>query len=208
VRGHHPEAWFLAEVIHGDYAAFVADSTVDSLTQYELWKATWSALSDRNLFELAHALERHDTLLETFVPQTFVGNHDVSRIASQITDPALRPLPLVVLMTVAGIPSIYAGDEQGFTGTKREREYGDDEVRPPFPVSPAELSRLGEPVLALHRQLVGLRRRHPWLVRARTQVQELTNTQLRYRSHSPDGAVTVTLDLDAAPESAWTVQEG
>ncbi len=208
VRGHHPEAWFLAEVIHGDYAAFVADSTVDSLTQYELWKATWSALNDRNLFELAHALERHDTLLETFVPQTFVGNHDVSRIASQITDPALRPLPLVVLMTVAGIPSIYAGDEQGFTGTKREREYGDDEVRPPFPVSPAELSRLGEPVLALHRRLVGLRRRHPWLVRARTQVQELTNTHLRYRSHSPDGAVTVTLDLDAAPESAWTVQEG
>ncbi len=208
VREQHPEAWFLAEVIHGDYAAFVTESTVDSLTQYELWKATWSALQDRNLFELAHALDRHDALLNSFVPQTFVGNHDVSRIATRITDPTLRLLPPVVLMTVAGIPSIYAGDEQGFTGTKREREYGDDEVRPPFPASPAELSALGAPVLAVHRELVALRRRHPWLVRARTDVLELTNTRLQYRSHAAGGALTVTLDLDGAPDAVWTVQEG
>lgn len=207
VRPHHPEAWFLAEVIHGDYADFVAQSTVDSLTQYELWKAIWSSLNDRNLFELAHALDRHDSLLEEFVPQTFVGNHDVSRIATQVSEPALRPLALVVLMTVAGIPSIYAGDEQGFTGTKREQEFGDDEVRPRFPDSPAQLSRLGEPVLEMHRQLVSLRRRHPWLVRARTEVQELTNTRLRYRSSAPEGALTVTLDLEVDPDSMWSVQD-
>ena len=28
---------------------------LDSVTQYELWKAIWSALNDRNLFELGHA---------------------------------------------------------------------------------------------------------------------------------------------------------
>ena len=46
VRAEHPDAWFVAEVIHGDYPAFVQESTVDSVTQYELWKAIWSSLTD------------------------------------------------------------------------------------------------------------------------------------------------------------------
>jgi glycosidase len=207
VRPQHPDAWFLAEVIHGDYAQFVTDSTVDSVTQYELWKAIWSALNDRNLFELAHALRRHDAMLDTFVPQTFVGNHDVTRLATRVQDPALRPLALVVLMTVAGVPSIYAGDEQGFTGTKREEEFGDDEVRPPFPEHPSQLSTLGEDVLALHRELLGLRRRNPWLVRARTQVLETTNTSLRYESAADGHRLVVSLALDGATGGGWDVAE-
>ena len=208
VRQRHPQAWFVAEVIHGDYAAFVAESSVDSVTQYELWKAVWSSLNDRNLFELAHALDRHDALLDGFVPQTFVGNHDVTRIATRVQDAALRPLALVVLLTVAGVPSIYAGDEQGFTGTKREREYGDDEVRPVFPAHPSELSTLGADVLALHRELIGLRRRHPWLVRARTRVVELTNTTLRYQSAADGRRLTVSLDLAAPDGRGWSVEDG
>lgn len=39
VRARHPDCWFEAEVLHGDYAAFVRDSTADTVTQYELWKA-------------------------------------------------------------------------------------------------------------------------------------------------------------------------
>lgn len=53
VRSRHPDAWLVGEVIHGDYVAFARDSGVDSVTQYELWKATWSALNDGNFFELA-----------------------------------------------------------------------------------------------------------------------------------------------------------
>ena len=56
VRAEHPDAWFVAEVIHGDYPAFVQESAVDSVTQYELWKAIWSSLYDRNLWELAWSL--------------------------------------------------------------------------------------------------------------------------------------------------------
>ena len=43
-------------MIHGDYPEFVASSGLDSVTQYELWKAIWSGLNDHNLFELGHAL--------------------------------------------------------------------------------------------------------------------------------------------------------
>ena len=48
VRRVHPQAWFLAEVIHGDYGAFAAASGVDSVTQYELWKAIWSSINYTN----------------------------------------------------------------------------------------------------------------------------------------------------------------
>lgn len=44
-----------------------------------------------NLFELAHALERHDGYLKAFVPLTFVGNHDVTRIASRLKDERTCP---------------------------------------------------------------------------------------------------------------------
>src|SRR4029453_4474769 len=81
VRERHPAAYFVGEVIHGDYADFVARSTLGSVTQYELWKAIWSALNEGNFYELDHALSRHNGFLDAFVPLTFVGNHDVTRRA-------------------------------------------------------------------------------------------------------------------------------
>ena len=141
VHAQHPDAWLLGEVIHGDYSSFVAKAGVDSVTQYELWKATWSSLNDRNFYELAWALQRHEELLETFVPQTFLGNHDVTRIATQLVDPRHLPHALVLLLVaVAGIPSIYAGDEQGMVGLKEQREGGDDAIRPAFPDHPEALA--------------------------------------------------------------------
>src|SRR6201999_4123777 len=63
VRSRHPDAWIFGEVIHGDYVAFVHETGVDSVTQYELWKAIWSSLNSRNFFELAWALKRHNAFL-------------------------------------------------------------------------------------------------------------------------------------------------
>jgi hypothetical protein len=86
VRAAFPEAYFVGEVIHGDYAEIVRTSHLDAVTQYELWKAIWSCLNDRNFFELAWALDRHNRYLGSFCPLTFVGNHDVTRLASRLTD--------------------------------------------------------------------------------------------------------------------------
>ena len=102
IRADHPDAYIVGEVIHGDYAGIVRDTGMDAVTQYELWKAIWSALNDRNLFELAHALERHDGYLDTFVPLTFVGNHDVTRIASRLSDERHLPHALAILFTCGG----------------------------------------------------------------------------------------------------------
>ncbi|MEI2778532.1 MAG: alpha-amylase family protein [Tetrasphaera sp.] len=174
VRESHPDAYILGEVIHGDYPAFVAGSGVDSVTQYELWKAIWSSLQSVNFWELSHALGRHDGFLDSFVPQTFLGNHDVTRIATQIGDARHIGHAYAVLLTLGGTPSIYYGDEMGYTGTKEQRVGGDDQVRPVMPRSPSELA-LGHEVFAIVRELVCLRRRHPWLHRGRTRDLVLTN---------------------------------
>src|SRR5579875_2055979 len=196
VRGDHPDAWFVGEVIHGDYAAIVAESGLDSVTQYELWKATWSSLNDRNLFELAWALDRHNGFAEAFLPLTFVGNHDVTRIASRIGDERHLAHALVILFTVAGAPSVYAGDEQAFRGVKYDREGGDDEIRPAFPASPDGLAPHGWPVYRLHQDLIGLRRRHPWLARARTRVLHLENEALAYEAADPAGQARLAVLLN------------
>jgi len=201
VRERHPEAWFVGEVIHGDYAGVVRGSTMDSVTQYELWQGIWHGIVDRNFFETAHALERHVALLETFAPLTFVGNHDVTRIASAV-GPELVPHALAILLAVAGVPSVYALDEYAATGVKEQREGGDDAVRPelpPQPPDPAGLPSHAAAVLAAHRDLLALRGRLPWLVRAHTDVLHLANRELVLRTGSGFGAVVVALSLDDEP---------
>lgn len=201
VRANHPQAWIFGEVIHGDYPAIVRESGMDSTTQYELWKSIQHSLETDNFFELDWNLQRHNAFLDTFVPQTFIGNHDVTRIASQIGQPKAL-LALAVLMTVGGVPSIYYGDEQGYTGIKQERFGGDDDIRPKFPDSPTELSTLGEPVYRAHQDLIGLRRRNSWLVEARTEALTLENTRYVYRSTSADGTHSITVDLDITDSKA------
>ncbi len=88
-----------------DYARYVEASGIDSVTQYELWKAIWSSLNDQNLFELAHTLKRHAELLPTFLPQIFLRNYDLTRIASRLDDDrhiACVHLPVVAAEVLAG----------------------------------------------------------------------------------------------------------
>ncbi|HEY3511105.1 MAG TPA: alpha-amylase family glycosyl hydrolase [Kribbella sp.] len=189
------DVWYFGEVIHGDYTAYVEKSGLDSVTQYELWKAIWSSLNDRNFFELSYALGRHNALLETFVPQTFVGNHDVTRLASRLEDERHLGHALAILFTVGGVPSVYAGDEQAFRGLKEERAGGDDAIRPAFPSDPDELAPHGWATYRLHQELISVRRRHPWLVRARTSVEHLTNTAIALRSTHGDEWVLLLLNV-------------
>jgi cyclomaltodextrinase len=195
VHAAHPTAWLVGEVIHGDYTSFVEGGGLDSVTQYELWKAVWSSLNDRNLFELAWTLERHDGLLDHFVPLTFVGNHDVTRIASRLTDPGLLGHALAVLFGVAGVPAVYYGDEQAFRGVKEDRPGGDDAVRPAFPATPDALAPHGLPVFRTHQELIGVRRRNAWLTGAHITVDHVANEQLAFTSRTSEGEVCVLLNL-------------
>ena len=199
VRERYPDAWFVGELIHGDYAAVVDAAGFDSATQYELWKAIWSGINDGNFFELDWALQRHNEFLGSFAPLTFIGNHDVTRIASQLENPDHLAQALVILLTVGGVPSVYAGDEFGFRGVKEERYGGDDAVRPEFGSPPMQLDEFGARVWALHQYLIGLRRRHPWLHAASTTALRLENRQYVYATRNGDDVLLVALNIDDQP---------
>jgi len=209
VREAFPRAWFLGEMIHGDYAAYAAEAGLDSITQYEVWKAVWSSLNDRNFYELDHALGRHNAFMDGELAQTFVGNHDVSRLATILNDDRHFSHALAVLFCVGGVPSVYYGDEQGFRGLKEDREGGDDAIRPAFPASPAGLLPDGWRYYRLHQRLIGFRRRHPWLVRARTAAEQLEPSALALRLRGEgDGEQALLLLNTGDAEFKFAVDAG
>ena len=209
VREDYPDAWFLGEVIHGDYSRFVTDSTVDSVTQYELWKAIWSSIKDKNLFELDWALRRHNEFLKIFTPNTFIGNHDVTRIASTIGSEA-AVTAAAILLSVGGIPSIYYGDEQGFTGVKEQRLGGDDDIRPAFPGQPFQLAEWGRHIFRAHQDLIGFRRRDPLLANSTNTMLSLENRRCAYRASAANGTqhLDIEIDLSATPTATIKDQNG
>jgi cyclomaltodextrinase / maltogenic alpha-amylase / neopullulanase len=198
VRQAFPEAWFVGEIIHGDLPARVLDAGFDSVTQYELWKAIWSSLNDGNFHELDWALVRHSEFLDTFIPMTFVGNHDVTRIASRLENTRHLEHALVILLTTGGTPSVYAGDESAYRGIKEERFGGDDAVRPEFTSPLMGVDDQGRDVFRLHQYLIGLRRRHPWLHTARTSPLQLANRQYVYATRNGSDVLLVALNIDDA----------
>ena len=200
VRRCHPHAWLMGEVIHGDYGRFVAESDLSSLTQYELWKAVWSSLNDRNLHELAWSIRRHERWHGRFLPTTFIGNHDVTRIASRLADARHLAHAVALLALLPGVPCIYAGDEQGFRGIKEQRAGGDDEIRPAFPATPEGLAPWGAATFELHQRLFGLRRRLPWLAQARASLTASSGSQAELVVEGGAGErVRLALNLDDEP---------
>ena len=139
LHGLRDDVWLLGEVIHGDYASFLADGMLDSITNYECYKGLWSSFNDQNFHEIGHSLSRlfgPGGLLTGAgrsgrLPYTFADNHDVSRIASTLRDPGhLFPL-YGLLWTMPGIPSVYYGSEYALEGRKED---GDTALRPPATV--------------------------------------------------------------------------
>ena len=78
------------------------------------------------------------------------------------------------------------------------RVRGDDAIRPQFPSSPADLSPLGESTYRLHQELIGLRRRHPWLHRARTTTAPDQHDAV-YEVRAGDHRLVTALNLDDTP---------
>lgn len=207
VRAEFGEAVFLGEVIHGDYPRLAADGHLDSVTQYELWKAIWSSLADRNFWELDWALSRHAEFCAALLPNTFIGNHDVDRIASTL-GPDGAALAVAILFSLPGMPSVYYGDEQGFTGVKGSGQHADDPLRPPLPDGPDALAPDGWWLYRLYQQLIGLRRRNPWLATGELSVIGKDNTWIEYRVAGGDQELIARIALEPNPQFALRVNGG
>ena len=126
--------FLLGEILGGDYNRIMNDEMCHSVTNYECYKGIFSALNSENLFEIIHSLLRQFgpeqwTLYKGKHLWSFVDNHDVSRIASNISNPAHLPLAYTFIYSMPGMPIVYYGSEWGFKASKSE---GDPALRPAF----------------------------------------------------------------------------
>lgn len=149
--------WLMGEVIHGDYARYINEAKIDSVTNYELHKGLYSGHNDHNYFEIAHTIRRefdqNGGIYRGMKLYSFVDNHDVDRIASKLNVPGHIYPVYTLLYTLPGIPSIYYGSEWGIQG--RKEGGNDDPLRPAVDIEEALKdvpdSRLLEWVKALGR---------------------------------------------------------
>ena len=126
--------YLIGEMIHGNYNDLVRDDMLHSATNYECYKGLYSSFNCMNMFELMHSLMRQfgedgQGIYRGKHLLSFVDNHDVTRIASILTNEKHLPLLYGALMGMPGIPCIYYGSEWGAKGDKSQ---GDPALRPCF----------------------------------------------------------------------------
>jgi len=131
-NGLKPEFALVGETLHGDYNVWMNDNACHSVTNYECYKGMYSSFNCANMHEISYSLNRQ------FGPEnwclytgkhllSFIDNHDVSRIASILTDKNHLPLIYSLLFAMPGVPSVYYGSEWGIEGSKSD---GDAALRP------------------------------------------------------------------------------
>ena len=131
VKAIKPDFWMYGEIIGGDYNRWANPDTLDSVTNYEIYKGLYSSHNDRNYFEFAHSMDREYGnwgIYKNLYLYNFADNHDVSRVASIIRDKALLKNIYTMLFTMPGAPSIYYGSEFAVEGMIQKGR-SDDDVR-------------------------------------------------------------------------------
>lgn len=129
-----PDFFLVGEMLHGDYNRLMNDSMLHSVTNYECYKGLFSSFNSMNMFEIVHSLLRQFgpenwTLYRGKHLLCFVDNHDVSRIASNLTNEQHLPLIYALCFGMPGIPCVYYGSEWGAKANKSE---GDPALRACF----------------------------------------------------------------------------
>lgn len=123
--------FMVGEMLHGDYNQMMNDAMLHSATNYECYKGLHSSFNSMNMFEINHSLMRQFgpenwTLYKGKHLLSFVDNHDVSRIASVLTNEKHLPLIYALCFGMPGIPCVYYGSEWGAKANKSE---GDPALR-------------------------------------------------------------------------------
>ena len=111
-----PDFVLIGETLHGDYNQIVNDEMLDSCTNYECYKGLYSSFNSMNMFEIAHSLHRQFGGEPWCIYRgkhlvNFADNHDVSRLASILTEKRHLAPAYGVLFGMSGIPCLYYGSE-------------------------------------------------------------------------------------------------
>ena len=198
VQDLKPDFALIGEVLFGDYNLIVNDSMLHSCTNYECYKGLYSSFNSMNLFEIAHSLHRQFGADQWCIYRgkhlmTFADNHDVTRLASILTNKKHIPLAYGLMFGMPGIPCLYYGSEWGQTGEKApDNDYA---LRPCFEKPmPNELTDY-------IKKLFAVRQKSDALCNGAYKNIVIQNHQLVFERHSDKEHIIVAVN---ASENAYT----
>ncbi len=190
--------FLVGEMVHGQYQRWANPEMLHSVTNFECYKGLYSSFNSMNMFEICHSLKNR------FGPENwcefrglhllnFVDNHDVTRIASILTEPKHLPLVYTMLFGMPGIPCVYYGSEWGVKGNKSE---GDPALRPA--IDKPEWNELTDLIARLARA----HRESKALQYGDIKVPVLTNRQCVLQRDYDGERVFVAVNADSQPFTA------
>ena len=190
-----PDFFLLGEMLHGDYNRLMNDSMLHSVTNYECYKGLYSSFNSMNMFEINHSLLRQFgpenwTLYKGKHLLSFVDNHDVTRVASILSNEKHLPLIYAMCFGMPGIPCVYYGSEWG---TRADKSQGDPALRPCF--EQPEWNELSEFIS----KLAEAKKNSEALNYGSFRSVLLTNRQCIFERASGHERVMVAINADGAP---------
>lgn len=193
-----PDFFLVGEMLHGDYNRLMNDSMLHSATNYECYKGLFSSFNSMNMFEIIHSLLRQFgpenwTLYRGKHLLCFVDNHDVSRIASNLTNEQHLPLIYALCFGMPGIPCVYYGSEWGAKANKSE---GDPALRACFD-APVE-----NDLTAWISKLAAAKKASNALNYGNFRSVVLTNRQCIFERKTDSERVLVAINADNVPYTA------
>lgn len=195
-----PDFALIGEVLFGDYNLIVNDSMLHSCTNYECYKGLYSSFNSMNLFEIAHSLHRQFGADQWCIYRgkhlmTFADNHDVTRLASILTNKEHIPLAYGLMLGMPGIPCLYYGSGWGQTGEKApDNDYA---LRPCFEKPmPNELTDY-------IKKLIAVRQKSDALCSGTYKNVVIQNHQLVFSRSSEKERIIVAVNAAADSYTAW-----
>ncbi len=223
-----PDALLLGEVYDlSSVSASYVPTDLDLTFEFGLAGAYLDALRRGEAGPLAGALDEISRLETSDEFGSFLTNHDMDRVASQLDgDPARLRLAAGLLLTGPGVPFIYYGEEIGMTGQKP-----DEDIRTPMQwdaTAPAGGFSSGKPwealtddwrtvnvagetgdpgsLLSRYRDLIRLRGGHPALARgAIVPAASGSDAVVATLRSTPGERLLVVANLSDAPVSGYAL---
>ncbi len=191
--GLKEDFFLVGEMLHGDYNRLMNDEMLHSATNYECYKGLYSSFNSMNMFEIIHSLLRQFgpenwTLYRGKHLLSFVDNHDVTRIASLLSNDKHIPLIYALCFGMPGIPCVYYGSEWG---TKALKSDGDPALRVSF--SEPQFNELTEWIALL----TTVKKQSEALNYGDFRSVFLTNRQCIFERRSANERVWVAINADA-----------
>lgn len=194
-----PGFWLMGEVVHGDYNQWVGTNRLDSVTNYEAFKGLYSSFNDHNFFEIAWTLKRQfgeEGIYKDLQLYSFADNHDVSRVATLLRNPA-HLIPLYTLMfSMPGVPSVYYGSEFGIKGDKKD---GDHVMRPALDLSTVSCMEGSLTLIEPLKKLIQANKGSRALRSGKYQQLFLTNDQFAFRRETDDQLAITAINAADQP---------